>query len=68
MRYLRPLLQRGSDRPDDALNFCDPKYWFTECAVYTRDGHMRRISAHDLREVERIRLTHPRAEYSGFGV
>ena len=65
MRYLRPLLQRGFDRPDDALNFCDPKYWFTECAVYTRDGDMRRISAHDLSEVERIRLTHPRADIQG---
>ena len=62
MRYLRPLLQRGSDRPKDAIDFCDPSYWFTECAVYARDGDVRRISAHDLSEDEVIRLTHPRAD------
>ncbi|NCV31300.1 MAG: dihydropteroate synthase, partial [Rhodobacteraceae bacterium] len=65
MRYLRPLLQRGFDRPKDAVNFCDPNYWFTECAVYTRDGDMRRIPAHDLSEVELMRLTHLRADIQG---
>ena len=65
MRYLRPMLQRGSDRPKDAVNFCDPNYWFTECTVYTRDGDMRRIPVHDLSEVELMRLTHPRADIQG---
>ena len=65
MRYLRPLLQRGFDRPKDAVNFCDPNYWFTECAVYTRDGDMRRIPVHDLSEVELMRLTHLRADIQG---
>ncbi|MCH1386247.1 MAG: dihydropteroate synthase, partial [Rhodobacteraceae bacterium] len=65
MRYLRPLLQRGSDRPKDAVNFCDPSYWFKECAVYARDGDARRISAHDLSHDEVTRLTYPRADIHG---
>ena len=28
MRYLRPLCN-AVDRPKDAVDFCDPSYWFT---------------------------------------
>ena len=65
MRYLRPLLQRGSDRPEDAVNFCDPNYWFTQCAVYARDGATRCIPVRSLTEDELARLTHPRADIQG---
>ena len=65
MRYLRPLLQRGFDRPKDAVNFCDLNYWFTECALYARDGDVCSISAHDLSEDELMRLTHPRVDIQG---
>lgn len=65
MRYLRPLLQRGSDRPKDAVDFCDPNYWFTECCFYARDTATRRIPAHALSEDELKRLTQPRPEIQG---
>ena len=65
MRYLRPLLQRGTDRPEHAVSFCDPNYWFTECVLYARDGDMGRISVHDLSEDEVMRLTQPRADIQG---
>ena len=65
MRYLRPLLQRGSDRPVDAVNFSDPNYWFTECTLYARDTDVRRIPVHDLSKEELMRLTHPRADIQG---
>ena len=65
MRYLRPLLQRGFDRPKDAVSFCDVNYWFTECALYARDGDVCSISAHDLSEDELMRLTHSRVDIQG---
>ncbi|MFZ8880236.1 MAG: dihydropteroate synthase [Paracoccaceae bacterium] len=65
MRYLRPLLQRGSDRPENAVNFCDPSYWFTECSVYARDDDVRRISVGELSDDELRRLTHLRADIQG---
>jgi dihydropteroate synthase len=65
MRYLRPLLQRGSDRPEHAVSFSNPNYWFTECVLYARDGVVGRISVHDLSEDEVMRLTQPRADIQG---
>ena len=65
MRYLRPLLQRGYDRPDDSVHFSDRNFWFTHCNVYARDRGVYRIPVQELSRDELMRLTQPRGDIQG---
>jgi dihydropteroate synthase len=65
MRYLRPLLQRGYDRPDDAVHFSDRNFWFTHCNVYARDRCVYRIPVQELSRDELMRLTQPLGDIQG---
>lgn len=62
MRYVRPLVQVGSTRPDDALPLAGGWGWFTHIEILSRRHTSRVASVSELTSAESAALTAPRGQ------
>lgn len=67
-RYIRPLVQTGPARPDDALPLAGGWGWFTHAEILSRAAPAHVVPASALTEAERAPLVTPRGELGGLSL
>lgn len=63
--YLRPILQSGPARPEEALTLAGGWTWFTHVELLCREGPARVVPHNELPEDKLAPLTRPRAPIAG---
>ncbi len=66
--YIRPLVQTGPARPDEALSLAGGWGWFTHVEVLRRDAGARVIPASELTRLQTERLAGARAPIAGLAL
>ncbi|MDK3075924.1 dihydropteroate synthase [Sedimentitalea sp. JM2-8] len=66
--YYRPLVQQGAARPAHAFALAGGPLWFTHAERISRSEPSRVVSAVDIPDVWRDRLSAPRAPVAGLGM
>lgn len=64
-KYFRPLVQTGRARPESALSLAGGACWFTHAEEISREGGGRIVTAADIPQDWRDRLSAPRAAIAG---
>ncbi|MEP2886899.1 MAG: dihydropteroate synthase [Lentilitoribacter sp.] len=64
-RYIRPLVQVGAARPENALTLAAGWGWFTHVEILSRDAPSVVASIGELSNDERLRLTNSRQDIAG---
>jgi len=65
MKYLRPLVQQGPVRPENAQPLAGGALWFTHAEALERKSLSEVIAAQDIPAASLARLTAPRANIAG---